>query len=103
MTLGGRDARIVTRVAPHPKDEMIAAGYEDGTIIMAPMDGRMEMMVHAPITEKGAGVVGLVWNKAGDCLFAALENGLLLLFTVESVSHAVKTGGAGKSLKLKPV
>ena len=91
LTLGGRDGRLVTRVAPHPKDELVAAGYEDGMIILAPLDGRMEMMIHPPVAEKGAGVVGMVWNAAGDCLFAALENGYLMLFTIESVE---KVGGA---------
>ena len=89
LTLGGREARLVTRVAPHPKDEMVAAGYEDGMIILGPLDGRMEMLIHPPVAKSGAGVVGLAWNSAGDCLFAALENGSLMLFTVESVKNAV--------------
>lgn len=95
MTLGGRDGRLVARVAPHPKDEMIAAGYDDGMIIMAPMDGRMEIMIHPPVALQGAAVTGLAWNKSGDCLFASLANGSLILFTVASVSRAVKTGQAG--------
>jgi WD40 repeat protein len=86
LTLGGSDGRLVSRVAPHPKDEMVAAGYEDGMIILAPLDGRMEMLIHPPA---GSGVVGLAWNGDGDCLFAALENGYLLLFTVESVKKSV--------------
>lgn len=88
-TLGGSDARLTTRVAAHPKDELVAAGYDDGMIILAPLDGRMEYMIHAPQADKGAGVVGLEWAASGDCLFAALENGVLLLFTVESVSKSV--------------
>jgi len=89
LTLGGSDGRIVSRVAPHPKDEMAAAGYEDGMIILAPLDGRMEMLIHPPVAKKGAGVVGLAWNGAGDCLFAGLENGSVILFTVESVKKSV--------------
>ncbi|MDP9127261.1 MAG: WD40 repeat domain-containing protein, partial [Pseudomonadota bacterium] len=95
LTLGGRDARTVTRVAPHPKDEMVAAGYDDGMIILAPMDGRMEMMIQPPTALHGAAVTGLCWNPSGNCLFAGLENGYLLLFTIESVSRAVKTGSVG--------
>jgi len=87
LTLGGSDGRLVTRVAPHPKDEMVAAGYEDGMIILAPLDGRMEMLIHPP---GGSSVVGLAWNGAGDCLFAALENGYLLVFTIESVKKSVR-------------
>jgi WD40 repeat protein len=87
LTLGGSNGRLVTRVAPHPKDEMVAAGYEDGMIILAPLDGRMEMLIHPP---NGSNVVGLAWNNTGDCLFAALENGYLLLFTVGSVKKSVR-------------
>jgi len=89
LTLGGSDARLVTRVAAHPKDELVAAGYDDGMIVMAPLDGRMEVMIHPPMAATGAAVVGLVWNGAGDCLFAALENGYVMLFTIESVRKAV--------------
>ena len=87
LTLGGSDGRLVSRVAPHPKDEMVAAGYEDGMIILAPLDGRMEMLIHPP---NGSNVVGLAWNGEGNCLFAALENGRLLLFTVDSVKKMAR-------------
>ena len=86
---GGGEGRLVTRVAAHPKDEMVAAGYDDGMLILAPLDGRMEMMIHPPVALHGAAVTGLVWNGAGDALFAALENGFLLQFTLESVKRAV--------------
>jgi hypothetical protein len=88
LTIGGRDSRLVSRVAPHPTDEMIAAGYDDGMIILAPMDGRPEIMIHPPVA---INTVGLGWNKDGDCLFAALENGVVLLFTMDSVRRFVKT------------
>jgi WD40 repeat protein len=90
LTLGGSEGRLVTRVAPHPKDEMTAAGYDDGMMILAPLDGRMEMLIHPPVAKKGAGVVGLGWNGEGDCLFAALENGAVMLFTVESVKKSLQ-------------
>ncbi|NBO19813.1 MAG: WD40 repeat domain-containing protein, partial [Proteobacteria bacterium] len=48
LTLGGMSGKLVSRVAPHPKDELVAAGYEDGMIVMAPLDGRMEVMIHPP-------------------------------------------------------
>lgn len=92
LALGGSDARLVTQVAPHPQDEMIAAGYDDGMVILAPMDGRMEVMIHPPIAtapDQGAAVAGMAWNAAGDCLFVALENGILFLFTVDSVKRSL--------------
>jgi hypothetical protein len=59
-------------------------------IILAPLDGRVEMMIHPPVAQKGATVTGLVWNGAGDCLFASLENGYLMLFTIESVKQSIR-------------
>jgi WD40 repeat protein len=91
LTLGGVDGRLVTCVAAHPKDELVAAGYGDGMIVLAPLDGRMEVMIHQPVAEKGASVTGLVWNGDGSCLFATLENGMMLLFTIKSVRRAVAT------------
>jgi hypothetical protein len=89
VTLGSAEGRLVTRVAAHPKDELVAAGYNDGMIILGPLDGRMDMLIYPPVTTKGAAVTGLVWNASGTCLFAGLENGTLLLFTIESVSRFV--------------
>jgi WD40 repeat protein len=88
LTLGSHETRLVTSVAPHPKDELVAAGYDDGMIILGPLDGRMEILIHPPSPEREVGVVGMGWNAAGDCLFAALESGNLLLFTLESVRKA---------------
>ncbi|MDX2027430.1 MAG: WD40 repeat domain-containing protein [Alphaproteobacteria bacterium] len=90
LTLGGREARLVTQVAAHPKDEMVAAGYDDGMVILAPLDGRMEVMIHPPVGQ-GASVTGLAWNGAGNCLFAGNEKGSLTLFTLESVGRSVRS------------
>jgi WD40 repeat protein len=90
LTLGGSEGSLVTRVAAHPKDEMLAAGYDNGMILLAPLDGRMEMLIHPPVATKGAAVTGLVWNGEGDSLFAGLENGYLLLFTIDSVKKSVR-------------
>jgi WD40 repeat protein len=89
LTLGSGETRLVTRVAAHPKDELVAAGYDDGLILLSPLDGRMDMMIGLPVGA-GAAVTGLAWNKAGDCLFAGLENGSVMLFTIESVRKAVR-------------
>lgn len=90
LVLGGADGRLITRVAPHPRDEMVAAGFDDGMIILAPLDGRMEVMILPPIAPSGAAVTGLVWNNEADCLTASLENGALLLFTLASISRFVR-------------
>ncbi len=89
LTLGGETDKLVTEVAPHPRDEMAAIGYEDGMLALAPLDGRMEIIIHPPT---GSPVEGLVWNAAGDTLLAALGNGTLLLFTMDSVRKMVRPG-----------
>lgn len=93
LQLGEPRDVMVTEVAAHPRDEMIAAGYADGMIIMAPLDGRGAIMVHPPIAAAGAAVTGLSWADHGGSLFASLESGYIMLFTVESVSRAVKAAG----------
>jgi WD40 repeat protein len=89
LVLGGSEDRLVTSVAPHPKDEMVAAGYSDGMVVLAPLDGRMEIMIASPQSAIKSAIAGLVWNTAGDALFAATESGTLMLFTIESVRKAV--------------
>ncbi|MDX9689685.1 MAG: hypothetical protein EOM37_06095 [Proteobacteria bacterium] len=87
LALGGVDARFVVRVAPHPRDDMVAVGYDDGMIIFAPLDGRMEVLVLPPA---GSPVVGLAWNNEADALIAVLQSGDIFMFTVKSVSRFVR-------------
>ena len=89
LVLGGTDQRLVTQVASHPKDEMVAAGYSDGMVVLAPLDGRMEIMICPPSASAKSTITGLVWNAAGDALFAASESGTLMLFTIDSVRKAL--------------
>jgi WD40 repeat protein len=90
LMLGGAEARLVGHVAPHPVDPVVAAGYDDGMVILAPLDGRMEIMIHPPVAARGAGVVGMVWSGEGDGLVVGLENGHLLLFTHSSIAGFVR-------------
>ena len=83
----------MTQVAPHPKDEMVAAGYQDGMIVLAPLDGRMEIMINPPSGAPPSRITGLVWNAEGDALFAAMESGTLMLFTIDSVRKALTHAG----------
>ncbi len=90
LMLGGVESHLVCRVAPHPRDAMAAVGYDDGMIVFAPYDGRMEILVHPPMAAEGAAVVGLAWNGEGDALVVALESGHVMLFTLASVSRFVR-------------
>jgi WD40 repeat protein len=85
LTLGGSETRLVTTVAPHPRDPVVAAGYDDGMLILAPLDGRMEIMLYPPDSTEGSKFVSTVWSGDGSGLFAAQENGSLLLYTLASL------------------
>lgn len=93
--LGSQGHRRVSSLAPSPRDPLVAIGYDDGAIILAPFDGHKELVLSPPVAPEGARVVGLVWNRDGDCLHAALENGHVFLFTLKSVTRFIK-GQAGR-------
>ena len=94
LLLGGVEGRLVTCASPHPAEGLVAVGFDDGMMMLAPLDGRMEIMILPPLAPRGAGVVGMVWNKEGNSLMTATEDGTLRLFTLASISGFVR-GGRG--------
>jgi WD40 repeat protein len=58
-------------VACHPKQDILAAGYSDGTILMVRLDGA-EILVRKNAT---APVSALAWNAKGTLLAFATEDG----------------------------
>lgn len=62
-----------TQVACHPQLEIVAAGYADGTVVMADLAGERVLRVKGP----GDGEVSaLAWNAQGTLLAFGTENGL---------------------------
>ncbi|MET0969485.1 MAG: WD40 repeat domain-containing protein [Tardiphaga sp.] len=55
----------VTMVACHPKQDILAAGYSDGTILMVRTTDGAEILVRA---NKGEPVTALAWNARGSLL-----------------------------------
>ncbi len=87
----GLDRGVIVRWAqPHPRDDLVAVGYADGMIELAPLDGRPGVMIHPPVAPAGHEIIGLAWNVVGDCLFAATADGYAMLFTIDSVAGAVR-------------
>lgn len=87
----GIDRGILVRCATaHPRDDLVAIGYEDGMVELAPLDGRQSIMIHPPVAERDHAIMGLLWNNAGTALFAATQDGYVMLFTLDSVAAAVK-------------
>jgi WD40 repeat protein len=62
----------VSMVACHPKQDILAAGYSDGTILMVRMDDGGEILVR----RRGpAPVAALAWNAKGTMLAFAADDG----------------------------
>jgi hypothetical protein len=62
----------VSRVACHPKQDILAAGYSDGTILMVRLEDGAEILVRK---NGGAEVSALAWNARGTELAFADEDG----------------------------
>src|ERR1700676_3720206 len=62
----------VAAVACHPKQDVLAAGYSDGTILMVRLTDGAEILVRRNGT---APVSGLAWNAKGTLLAFAAEDG----------------------------
>jgi hypothetical protein len=61
-----------TVVACHPKQDVLAVGYEDGTVLMVRMEDGAEILVRRNGTPP---VAALAWNARGTLLAFADETG----------------------------
>jgi WD40 repeat protein len=62
----------VTSVACHPRQDIFAAGYSDGTVLMVRMTDGAEILVRR---DGAAPVAALAWNSKGTLLAFAAEDG----------------------------
>jgi len=62
----------VAMVACHPRQDILAAGYSDGTILMVRLNDGAEILVRK---NGGAPVAALAWNGKGTLLAFAAEDG----------------------------
>lgn len=81
--LAGGDAVMCTRVACHPQQEMVAAGFEDGLVLLADVNsGRV-----LPVAPPGRGAVSaLGWNASGALLAFGTEQGFAALLDLSKRS-----------------
>src|ERR1700682_4438786 len=63
----------VTMVACHPKQDILAAGYSNGTILMVRLHDGAEILVRR--RNSAAPVAALAWNAKGTLLAFAAEDG----------------------------
>ncbi|MDQ0505172.1 WD40 repeat domain-containing protein [Xanthobacter agilis] len=66
----------VTVVAPHPKDPVVAVGYEDGMVMMARISDGAEILLRAPTNAAGGdGVSAIAWHPAGGAVVFGTATG----------------------------
>lgn len=70
-TLSPRDVRV-SCVAAHPKEEVIALGYEDGLVLMVRIADGAEILLRAPAASP---VTALAWRADGGALALGTEDG----------------------------
>ena len=62
----------VTTVACHPKQDILACGYEDGTVLMVRLNDGAEILVRRPGSSP---TIALAWNAKGTLLALSDEEG----------------------------
>jgi WD40 repeat protein len=62
----------VSAVACHPKQDIMAAGYSDGTVLLVRFEDGAEILVRR---NSGVAVSALAWNSKGTLLAFAAEDG----------------------------
>jgi WD40 repeat protein len=67
---------LCTRIACHPKEEVVAAGYADGTVVMAQISTQKLVMIAEPC---GQAVSALAWSPDGSRLVFGTEGGIAAL------------------------
>ncbi|UEM25251.1 WD40 repeat domain-containing protein (plasmid) [Skermanella mucosa] len=78
LELPGPGSAVITAVAPHPMDPVLAAGRDDGMIFVAPLDGSAPL----PLAGRGGSAVSaLAWTANGRSLLAGTEDGRLSWIT----------------------
>ena len=69
-----RETRV-TRVAFHPKTFVLAAGFEDGWLLLCRLTDNAEILVRQGAGGKGVGVSALAWDADGRRLLFGCEDG----------------------------
>jgi WD40 repeat protein len=87
MQLGAREV-VVSRVACHPKDEMVAIGYQDGMVLAVRFADSKEALLRRP---DGNPVSALAWDRQGRRLAFGCADGSAGV--VDVAGSAVTAGG----------
>jgi hypothetical protein len=74
LELGAREV-LVTRVACHPREEVVAIGYQDGMILAVRFGDAEEALLRGPKDPADGPVSALAWDAAGKRLAFGTEQG----------------------------
>lgn len=70
--VGVRPSRVA-RVAFHPKVPVLAAGYEDGCVLLIRFNDASELLVRRPV--QGSGITAIAWDATGQNLAFGCADG----------------------------
>lgn len=74
----------VTRIACHPRHPLVAAGYDDGCVLLADVRGGREIVArHAD----GDAIEALSWSSNGDFLAVGSDGGLAAILDFTSLTR----------------
>lgn len=77
---GERQGALVTQLAFHPKDEVLAIGYDDGVVALARLADAHTLLLDT----EGAPITVLAWNDAGTRLGWGGEEGRIGLLAMDA-------------------
>ena len=80
LMLGERESVLVTQVAFHSKDDVLAIGYRDGAVALARLADENTLL----LDEDGASITVLAWNDAGTRLGWGGEDGRIGILDMEA-------------------
>lgn len=80
LQLGWSNATFVTQVAPHPDENVIAAGFEDGAVILVDLENKKAFNAAAP---SGSPITALQFSPDGRTLAAGSANGGAVRFSFD--------------------
>jgi WD40 repeat protein len=72
--------RLVTQVAVHPKQSLVAAGFDDGCVAICGLPGKPDETIFRIRPGDGGRVTALAWSRDGVRLAVGTEAGALSLF-----------------------
>lgn len=84
----GDHAPLVARVAFHPKEDILAVGYDDGCVELIRLADGSSLAAVAP---DGEAVSDLVWNRGGSLLACGSESGRIVVIRISGA-----TGGSSR-------